>query len=104
MTFLDNLCTLMSAKGVSRRKMAKDCGLSPSAVNSWFNRGYENISLQTLRKLSDYFGISMEELVYGRPMRHEVVFDSTTYTEDELRQITQFAHFLIRQRERNDDE
>lgn len=100
MKFLEILQALMDSKGVSRRKMAQDCGISPSAVNSWFNRGYENISLQTLKKLSDYFGISMEELVYGRPECHEIVFDNTTYTDDELRQITQFAQFLIKQRER----
>lgn len=66
MAFTDNLQALMSAKGISRRRLAKECGISPSAVNSWFNRSAENISLQTLKKLSDYFGISIEELVHGK--------------------------------------
>lgn len=102
MAFTDNLQALMSAKGISRRRLAKECGISPSAVNSWFNRSAENISLQTLKKLSDYFGISIEELVHGRQQRSEITFSSETYTNDELEQIKQFAHFLIRQRERND--
>ena len=92
----------MSAKGISRRRLAKECGISPSAVNSWFNRSAENISLQTLKKLSEYFGISIEELVNGSRRTREITFSSSTYTDDELDQITQFAHFLIRQRERND--
>lgn len=54
MAFTDNLQALMGAKGISRRKLAKECGISPGAVNSWFNRSAENISLQTLEKLSDY--------------------------------------------------
>ena len=100
MAFLDNLQALMQAKGISRRKLAQDCGISPSAVNSWFNRSAENISLQTLKKLSEYFGISIEELVYGAKPRHEIVFTSDTYTSEELAQIEQFARFLIGQRER----
>ena len=102
MAFTDNLQSLMSAKGISRRKLAKECGISPSAVNSWFNRSAENISLQTLKKLSEYFGISVEELVHGKQERREITFSSNTYTDAELDQIKQFAHFLIRERERNE--
>lgn len=102
MAFTDNLQALMNAKGVSRRRLANECGISPSAVNSWFNRSAENISLPTLKKLSEYFGISIEELVYGKKQRREITFSGNTYTDDELNQITQFAHFLIRQRERNE--
>ena len=98
MAFTDNLQSLMSAKGISRRKLAKECGISPSAVNSWFNRSAENISLQTLKKLSDYFGVSIEELVHGKQRRREITFSSNTYTDDELNQIAQFAQFLIGQR------
>ena len=101
MAFTDNLQALMSAKGISRRRLAKECGISPSAVNSWFTRSAENISLPTLKKLSEYFGISIEELVHGMEA-HEITFSSSTYTDDELSQIKQFAHFLIGQRERND--
>lgn len=102
MAFTDNLQALMSAKGISRRRLAKECGISPSAVNSWFNRSAENISLQTLKKLSDYFGISIEELVRGSRQTREITFSSSAYTDAELDQITQFAHFLIRQRGRNE--
>ena len=102
MVFTDNLQALMDAKGISRRRLANECGISPSAVNSWFNRSAENISLPTLKKLSDYFGVSIEELVYGKKERREITFSGNTYTDDELNQIKQFAHFLIRQRERNE--
>lgn len=100
MAFTDNLQALMSAKGISRRRLAKECGISPSAVNSWFNRSAENISLQTLKKLSEYFGISIEELVHGSRQTREITFSSSAYTDEELNQIKQFAHFLIKQRER----
>lgn len=97
MAFTDNLRALMCAKGVSRRKMAADCGISPSAVNSWFNRSAENISLPTLVKLSEYFGVTIEELVYGTPQR-EITFSNRVYTDSELEQIQQYAQFLLQQR------
>ena len=97
MPFIDNLRALMNAKGVSRRKLAADCGISPSAVNSWFNRSAENISLPTLLKLSKYFGVTIEELVHGTPQR-EITFSNRVYTDGELEQIQQFAQFLIYQR------
>ncbi len=98
MAFTDNLQSLMSAKGISRRKLAKECGISPSAVNSWFNRSAENISLPTLKKLSEYFGVSIEELVYGNETRREITFSTPNYTNEELEQIAQYAMFLKQQR------
>ena len=97
MAFCDNLRALMSAKGVSRRKMASDCGISPSAVNSWFNRSEENISLPTLLKLSEYFGVTIEELVHGTPQR-EITFSNRIYTDEELEEIQLFAQFLLHRR------
>ena len=97
MAFCDNVRALMSAKGVSRRKMAADCGISPSAVNSWFNRSAENISLPTLLKLSEYFGVTIEELVHGTPQR-EITFSNRIYTDKELEEIQLFAQFLLHRR------
>lgn len=62
MAFTGNLQSPMGAKGISRRKSAKECGIGPSAVDSRFDRSAGNISLQTLRKLSEYFGIGIGEL------------------------------------------
>lgn len=98
MAFTDDLQALMGAKGVSRRKSAKECGISPGAVSPWFSRSAENISLQTLKKLSDYFGASIEELVHGKQRRREIAFPSNTCTDDELNQIAQFAQLSIGQR------
>ena len=50
---------------MSRNDLAKAVGIAPSTVNSWFNRGYENISLKTLLKLSRFFNITIDELVDG---------------------------------------
>lgn len=65
MNFLKNLTHLMEINNMSRNDLAKAVGIAPSTVNSWFNRGYENISLKTLLKLSRFFNITIDELVDG---------------------------------------
>ena len=55
MEFLKNLERLMYSQNMNRSDLARACGLSTSTVNSWWNRGCENISLQTLLKLSRCF-------------------------------------------------
>lgn len=93
MEFLTNLERLMNSYNMNRSEVARACGLSTSTVNSWWNRGCENVSLQTLLKLSSSFNCSLEELVHGTP---EYVFTYSTneYTEKELELIYLYASFL----------
>ena len=81
MEFLMNLERLMASYNMNRSEVARACGLSTSTVNSWWNRGCENVSLQTLLKLSASFNCSLEELVHGTP---EYVF---TYSENILKEL-----------------
>ena len=66
MNILDNLDMLLYEKRLSRRKFACEINVSPSTVHSWYQRGFENISLDYLVKISDYFNITIDELVYGK--------------------------------------
>lgn len=93
MEFLQNLERLMYSYNMNRSELARACGLSTSTVNSWWNRGCENISLQTLLKLSKCFNCSLEELVHGEP---ELSFTYTTneFTKRELRLIKLYADFI----------
>ena len=93
MEFLNNLEMLMSKHNMNRSELARACGLSTSTVNSWWNRGYENVSLQTLIKLSNCFDCTLEEIVNGTP---ECVFcySSSEFSNDELKLIYQYSLFL----------
>ena len=93
MDLLKNLDKLMNERKMNRTELAKAIGIPPSTINSWYNRGYENVTLKTLLKVSAYFNVSIEELVNGRPVR-EVVFSSNEFSEIELKAILDFSEFL----------
>lgn len=63
--FLVNLDKLIESQGISKNEFSKKVGIAPSTISSWYNKGYENISLKTLIKLSEYFDISLDELIFG---------------------------------------
>ena len=92
MNLLNNLTYLMKKKNINRSELAKEIGIAPSTINSWYNRSCENISLQTLLKLSNYFNISIEELVHGN--HQTIVFTEKDYTKHELNAIINFSIFL----------
>lgn len=102
MQFLQNLELLMAEYNINRSELARACDLSTSTVNSWWNRSCENISLQTLLKLANYFNCSLEALVNGPP---EKIFTYSTseYTLNELKIIDAFAKFIKSYRRKGDN-
>ena len=97
MKFLSNLTELMNEKKINRTELAKEIGIAPSTINNWYNRGCGNISLQTLLKLSNFFNISIEELVNGNC--NIVIFNNEDYSITELKAIRNFSKFLKTTRE-----
>lgn len=64
MNLLKNLDYLMRVNNLSRAKLAREIDVAPSTINTWFSKGCENISLRFLIKLSEYFGVSIDDLVH----------------------------------------
>ena len=93
MEFLKTLEQLMDSYNMNRSEVARACGLSTSTVNSWWNRSCENVSLQTLLKLSECFNCTIEDLVHGVPDK-VLVYSSNEFTENELKLIAIYANYL----------
>jgi transcriptional regulator with XRE-family HTH domain len=49
---------LMDQQGISKADMARIAGVSPQAVNNWFNRG--DIGKRSAQKLAQHAGISVD--------------------------------------------
>lgn len=65
MNFLVRIDNLMKQKGINKNQLAQMTGIPVSTVYGWYKKGYDNITLPTLRKLSSFFGCSMEYLANG---------------------------------------
>ena len=95
MNFLNNLSNLMEFNNMNRKELAKVLGISPSTITMWYSRGCDNVSITTLIKLSNYFNVSMEELVNGKPkVTRTLIFTENEHTKQELKAILNFSDFL----------
>ncbi len=82
--FYLNLSVLINQRGLSRNKFLKDLGLGKSSMSNWETRN--NIpNGDTLLKLSEYFQISIDELLGNKEY---------VYTKEEQKLIYQYRKAL----------
>lgn len=60
MDFLEKLNFLMSTHNLNKSTLSKACNIPYTTIDGWYKRGYEGLKLPTLKKLSNYFGISLD--------------------------------------------
>lgn len=60
MDFLEKLNRLMKEHNLNKSTLSKACNIPYTTVDGWYKRGYEGLKLPTLKKLSDYFNISLD--------------------------------------------
>lgn len=79
MDFLERVKALCSQKKVSQRVMEKDIEISNGSSSKW-NKSMP--SADTLNKLSDYFGVSVEYLITGKEGSEEQKITSLSKLEE----------------------
>lgn len=91
------LCNLRKQKNVRQKDIAQALNISSASYNM-YEKGKREPNIEMLRKMADYFGVSMDYLITG-----ESTFDDSTnkkesnspgeyyYLNDETRQIAQEA-------------
>lgn len=77
MEFCDKLKELRAVKGVSQTKLAADIHISRSAVAKWEN-GLGLPNDESLKLLSEYFGVSIEDLLPDKPTAETIVSKNKT--------------------------
>ena len=77
MEFCDKLKELRAEKGVSQTKLAADIHISRSAVAKWEN-GLGLPNDESLKLLSEYFGISIGEMLPDKPTAETIVSKNKT--------------------------
>lgn len=101
--FYDYFAELCKHKGTSVSKACEDMGLSRAVAAKWKSTN-TNPRMDTVKKISDYFGITVDSLLMRElPDGSEATQKSriniqseNKITEDELQQIKQFAEFVTK--------
>lgn len=63
MDFFDRLTVLMKERGLTHRMLENALGISNGSVSKW-NKSTPNV--KTLKKLENYFGVSVDYLMTGK--------------------------------------
>lgn len=63
--FLDVFDKLLKENNLNKRQFALKSGIPYTTVDGFYKKGYENIRLTTLRKIADFFNVSLDYLVFG---------------------------------------
>ena len=82
MELLDRVKELCRLKGISQGRMEKEIGISNGASSKWKT---SSPSLDILKKLSEYFGVSVDYLMSGK----EKAGGETYYFNEETKKIAQ---------------
>ena len=65
MNFLDRLRKLMELNKDNNSTLAKKSGVPYTTINGLFIRGWETAQLSTIRRICEYYNVSLDYMVYG---------------------------------------
>lgn len=57
---------LMKEKGVTRMELSRLSGIPYTTINNFWSQGVANMKLSNVRKLANFFNVSMDELITGK--------------------------------------
>ena len=80
---------------MTKADLSRELKIPASTISSW-TRNSESINLTTLRKISSYFNVSLEELINGTV--ETVTFTTHDFSSDELILLVEFSKFLLKSR------
>lgn len=61
--FLKKLDYLIQKNDLNKNALSLQSGIPVTTIHGFYQRGYENIRISTLRKLSDFFEVSLDYLI-----------------------------------------
>lgn len=64
MKFTEKLDQLMRENGLNRRTFALRCDIPYTTVCGWYDRGYDGVRMNTVRKIAETFNTGLEYWAY----------------------------------------
>ena len=72
---------LRTEKGINQEQLAEQLHVTRQAVSSW-ETGKTQPDIETLTRMAEYFGVSVEQLIYGKEYSKETGEIKRTWTWD----------------------
>lgn len=80
MDFLEKLNHLMEERKINKNVLSKESGIPYTTIDGFYKKGYQNAKLTTIKKLCDYFDVTLDYLMredvndinYGKPDNFEI--------------------------------
>lgn len=60
MNILEKLDYLMKTNGLNKHSLALKSGIPYTTIDGWYKKGWEKMYLNSLKRLSDFFKVSLE--------------------------------------------
>ena len=60
MTFTEKLDMLMEVNHLNKNSLSKACGIPYTTIDGWYKKGVSDLKLSTLKKLTSFFGLSLD--------------------------------------------
>lgn len=83
MDTIDIIITLLKEKRISGAKMSRDLGFSSGLFSQWKNR-IQKPSIEKLQKVAEYFGVSVDDLLYDKS---GILANDTISMEPKIKEI-----------------
>ena len=77
--FLKMFDSLLKENNLNKRQFSIKSGIPYTTVDGFYKKGYENIRLTTLKKIANFFGVSLDFLILGKDYT-ETVSDANNST------------------------
>ncbi len=99
MSFTEKLDALMEERGINKSVLSKESGIPYTTIAGFYTKGTDNVKLSTLRKLSSYFGCSIDYLAdddASMPLTTIAAHkDGEDFTPEELQKIEEYKELLL---------
>lgn len=97
-TIFEELCT---KKGVTPYRVSKDTGIARSTLSDWKN-GESTPKQDKLKKIADYFGVTVDYLMTGEDSHFDKFSEENAYLVGKIRNDTELNKALLKYFELSD--
>ncbi|KGJ25350.1 helix-turn-helix domain-containing protein [Staphylococcus haemolyticus] len=103
--FSENLQRLMKNKNIDQKELAEAIGVTQPTISNWIQE-LKYPRIKRVQQLSDYFNVTKSELTEEKTtiQKHQVsALINSDVTEEELKEIENFIHYVISKRDNKSD-